>query len=375
MSLQEVALRRHDLRDAVHRVDVLGHDCCHCSVEQRHYREGCRHEKQGPENTRRMLNERQSAAATLIEIPPSAAPLDPVSATTPSVTDRHDVFHDELASRRLGDAIDFGHRRPALGTSWLFHTAATSTSPAHVGRGKGWLDEGDTPACPCDLRGAPRRCRAAWVPRRGHARQLQARLPDRRAASCRAQSRAAGFCVFNDCGVAAEYLRANYGCNASPTSTSMRIMATACSTASRTIPDLIFADIHEDGRYLYPGTGRRERNRHGPGARHQAQHPDGAGRRTTMTFARAWARVEVYRCRRRPSSSCSSAVPTASRATRSHTFVIPNRHMPTPLRRCAGWRTKHCATAASSARAAAATTAATSRARGRGWSVVSLEAG
>ena len=69
----------------------------------------------------------------------------------------------------------------------------------------------------------------------------------------------------------------------------MRTTATACSTRSRDDPDLIFADIHEDGRYLYPGTGRARRNRPRRGRGHQAQHAV-AARRATMRFRAACGR-------------------------------------------------------------------------------------
>ena len=51
-----------------------------------------------------------------------------------------------------------------------------------------------------------------------------------------ARDRAAGFCVFNDCGVAIELLRSGRASSASPTSTSTPITAMACSTPSRTMP-------------------------------------------------------------------------------------------------------------------------------------------
>ena len=41
---------------------------------------------------------------------------------------------------------------------------------------------------------------------------------------------------------------------------------------------VMFADLHEDGRYLYPGTGAAEETGRGAAARHQAQSAAAAGR-------------------------------------------------------------------------------------------------
>ncbi len=65
----------------------------------------------------------------------------------------------------------------------------------------------------------------------------------------------AGFCVFNDIGVAVEVLRSRYGIK--------RILYVDIDVHHgdgvyypfESDPDLFIFDIHEDGRYLYPGTG------------------------------------------------------------------------------------------------------------------------
>jgi acetoin utilization protein AcuC len=58
-------------------------------------------------------------------------------------------------------------------------------------------------------------------------------------------------------------------------------------------PDLIFADIHEDGRYLYPGTGAESETGTGRarGTKLNIPMAPGAG---DDDFARAWVRVETY---------------------------------------------------------------------------------
>ena len=73
----------------------------------------------------------------------------------------------------------------------------------------------------------------------------------------------------------------------------MPTTAMACSTASRTIPYLLFADIHEDGRYLYPGTGAASETGVGraKGTKLNLPLPPGAG---DAEFHRAWDRIETY---------------------------------------------------------------------------------
>ena len=92
-------------------------------------------------------------------------------------------------------------------------------------------------------------------------------------------------------------------------------MATACSTRFEDDPDLLIADIHEDGRYLYPGTGAATET-----GRARRAAPSSTCRcrrvRTTTTSSGLAAGRGIPRAAS-PNSSCSSAVPTASTATRS----------------------------------------------------------
>nr|VFJ93376.1 MAG: acetoin utilization protein AcuC [Candidatus Kentron sp. H]VFJ94097.1 MAG: acetoin utilization protein AcuC [Candidatus Kentron sp. H]VFK02278.1 MAG: acetoin utilization protein AcuC [Candidatus Kentron sp. H] len=122
--------------------------------------------------------------------------------------------------------------------------------------GEGLLDYGDTPAFPGVFEAASfvvgstldachrimaGTCRRAFVPIGGlhHARR----------------GSAGGFCVFNDHSVAVEVLRARYGL--------MRIAYVDIDAhhgdgvfySFEEDPQLFIADIHEDGRFLYPGTG------------------------------------------------------------------------------------------------------------------------
>jgi acetoin utilization protein AcuC len=210
--------------------------------------------------------------------------------------DRHDAFHAELESADLDGGIRYAHpRRASVDDLLLFHTPGYIDKVSRMSvEGSGFLDEGDTPAVPgifeaaSDVVGTTLasvdavmagETRRAFVPIAGlhHA----------------GRDHAAGFCVFNDCGIAAEYLRRTYG---------LRRVAYVDIDAHHgdgmfygfeDDPDLIFADIHEDGRYLYPGTGAESETGKGRarGTKLNVTMPPGAG---DDQFRAAWRRVEAY---------------------------------------------------------------------------------
>jgi acetoin utilization protein AcuC len=66
---------------------------------------------------------------------------------------------------------------------------------------------------------------------------------------------AAGFCVFNDCGVVIEYLRHQYKIQRIAYIDIDAHHGDGVFYSFENDPELIFVDIHEDGRFLYPGTG------------------------------------------------------------------------------------------------------------------------
>lgn len=171
--------------------------------------------------------------------------------------ERHHVFRRALESQGLLENLIV--RKPVLAPRdriELFHT------PEYVERvktqsktGEGYLDYGDTPAFKGVYEAARYvagsvldaveqllngTCQSAFVPIAGlhHAQR----------------SVAAGFCVFNDCGIAIEYLKqkgltqilyvdidAHHG--------------DGVYYGFEDDPALVFVDIHESGEYLYPGTG------------------------------------------------------------------------------------------------------------------------
>jgi len=66
---------------------------------------------------------------------------------------------------------------------------------------------------------------------------------------------AAGFCAFNDCGVIIETLRREYGIQRVAYVDIDAHHGDGVFYAFEDDPDVGFADLHEDGRFLYPGTG------------------------------------------------------------------------------------------------------------------------
>ena len=110
---------------------------------------------------------------------------------------------------------------------------------------------------------------------------------------------AAGFCVFNDCGVVIDTLREQYGIRRIAYVDIDVHHGDGLYYPYEDDPDLIFADIHEDGRFLYPGTGHAsERGKGGgEGLKLNIPMPPGAG---DAEFYRVWERVEEHLLHYRP---------------------------------------------------------------------------
>lgn len=160
--------------------------------------------------------------------------------------------------------------------------------------GEGYLDYGDTPAFPgvyeagqmvvgsvLDAARAilEERCRGAFIPIAGlhHARR----------------EGAGGFCVFNDIGVLVEWLRATHGIKRIAYVDIDAHHGDGVYYGFEDDPDLIFADLHEDGRFLYPGTGDASETGIGAaqGTKLNIPLPPGADDRA---FQALWPKVEEF---------------------------------------------------------------------------------
>ena len=171
---------------------------------------------------------------------------------------RHDVFQAELLRQGLDRQLHL--ETPVIAPAEqisLFHTAdyiqrVRDFSPF----GTGYLDAGDTPAFIGMYEAASavagtvtdaidrimlKQYRRAFTPIGGlhHARR----------------DIAAGFCIFNDCGIAIEYLRHQYGIKRVAYIDIDAHHGDGVFYSFKQDPDLLFADIHQDGKTLYPGTG------------------------------------------------------------------------------------------------------------------------
>jgi acetoin utilization protein AcuC len=216
--------------------------------------------------------------------------------------DRHDVFLRELRSQELEQQLVSLQPRAATRTELeAFHDSAyVDFVLERSATGGGFLDGGDTPAyrgvfeAASNVVGATLvaaeaimsgRCRRAFVPIAGlhHA----------------ARTHAAGFCVFNDCGVAAEILRRRYGLQRIAYVDIDAHHGDGVFYGFEDDPGLYFADIHEDGRYLYPGTGAEEETGRGAAIGTKLNLPLLPGA-TDAEFHAAWNRIEPYLIQHRP---------------------------------------------------------------------------
>lgn len=210
--------------------------------------------------------------------------------------DRHDAFMRELKAESLHDAVQLLEPRTATREELeTFH------SPAYIdlvkersASGQGYLDAGDTPAyrgvyeAAANVVGATLTAVEAIM--EGRADRAFIPIAGLHHAS---RGHAAGFCVFNDCGVAAEILRRRFGLKRIGYVDIDAHHGDGVFYGFEDDPDLLFADIHEDGRYLYPGTGAASETGTGPakGTKLNLPLPPGA---TDEHFQAAWTKVEEY---------------------------------------------------------------------------------
>ena len=214
----------------------------------------------------------------------------------PFGTDRHGVFHDELEKAGFGDHIDYGHPRLALVDELaLFHTADYIDKVSRMSvEGKGWLDDGDTPAVAgiYDAASAVVGAVLCAVDEVMHGNYKRAFIPIAGLHHA-ARDRASGFCVFNDCGIAVEYLRKEFNVQRIAYVDIDAHHGDGMFYAFDGDPDLIFADIHEDGRHLYPGTGAVDETGTGKARGTKLNLPLAPGA-DDSDFHEAWAKVETY---------------------------------------------------------------------------------
>jgi acetoin utilization protein AcuC len=210
--------------------------------------------------------------------------------------DRHDAFFAELNRSGVASAVTCRAANAASRAQLeAFHTPEYLDRVTTLCRsGEGYLDGGDTPA-----RIGLDDAAAAVVGATVHALDsLMAGTAGKAFVPIgglhhAGRSHAAGFCVFNDCGVAIELLRSRYGLRRIAYVDIDAHHGDGVFYAFEDDPDLCFADLHEDGRTLYPGTGRADETGQGAadGSKLNIPLESGAG---DDEFRAAWAQMERF---------------------------------------------------------------------------------
>ncbi len=209
---------------------------------------------------------------------------------------RHAAFVDEFHRQGLNEQVDLCV--PVVGSEQLltlFHTPEYLIRVKGMSAtGVGYLDGGDTPAflgvyeIAMGVVGTTldavsqvmlKKYKRAFIPIAGlhHARR----------------NSAAGFCVFNDCGVAIEFLRSEYGINKVAYVDIDAHHGDGVFYSFDDDPDLCFVDMHEDGRYLYPGTGAIEETGRGTAQGTKLNIPMPMGANDEL-FLKVWEKAEAF---------------------------------------------------------------------------------
>ena len=172
--------------------------------------------------------------------------------------DRYGAFLREFDQRSLGGRVErLELVQASVDELLLFHTPAYVEFVQRSSEvGNGFLDAGDTPnfrgvyEAAAGVVGATLQA-AEWI-MAGVRRRAFVPIAGLHHA---ARDRAAGFCVFNDCGVVIEALRRRHGLNCIAYVDIDAHHGDGVYYAFENDPEVIIADVHESGDTLYPGTG------------------------------------------------------------------------------------------------------------------------
>jgi acetoin utilization protein AcuC len=214
----------------------------------------------------------------------------------PFGVDRHGAFMARLEQSPVAASLDRRAARQATRAELeYFHTARYVDRVIELSaRGSGLLDAGDTPAFPgvyeaaASVVGGTLEALAAIVA--GPAQRAFIPIGGLHHA---ARDTAAGFCVFNDCGVAIEAARRVHGMRSVAYVDIDAHHGDGVFYAFEQDPQVKFADLHEDGRFLYPGTGSRSETGRGAAAGTKLNIPLPPGADDAV-FRDAWQEVERY---------------------------------------------------------------------------------
>jgi acetoin utilization protein AcuC len=220
----------------------------------------------------------------------------------PLSVDRQQAFLDEAQRRDLLSAVRWLPPRIAGADELLgFHTRGyVERVQRGSQRGEGFLDYGDTPCFPgvFEAAGAVAGTALDALARVLAGEALRSFQPIGGLHHARRDA-AAGFCVVNDVGIVIESLRRDHGVQRIAYVDIDVHHGDGVFYAYESDPDLIVVDIHEDGRFLYPGTGHAHERGSGSAQGSKLNLPLAPGA-TDAEFLRAWDEAEEFLRDRRP---------------------------------------------------------------------------
>ena len=171
---------------------------------------------------------------------------------------RYWAFKEEFESRKLAERVNlYGAQKASENQLKLFHTPEYINKVKALSKtGSGYLDGGDTPARKGIYEAASIMV-GTTLKAVNHIMQGDCQHAFSPIAGLHHATResAAGFCVFNDCGVAIEYLRKEYDIKRIAYVDIDAHHGDGVFYSFEEDKDLIFVDMHQDGKTLYPGTG------------------------------------------------------------------------------------------------------------------------
>jgi acetoin utilization protein AcuC len=219
----------------------------------------------------------------------------------PFGNDRFDAFWREACSRGIDKkTLPIAARCATRRELEAFHAGSYLDFIVRRSQRGGYLDGGDTPALPGIFEAASLVVGAALNAVAGvMAGDYRRAFVPIAGLHHAGRGHAAGFCVLNDIGVTIEHLRHEQGIRDIAYVDIDAHHGDGVFYAYDADPHLFFADMHEDGRFLYPGTGRADETGSGPAAGTKLNIPMAPGA-DDAEFNLAWEHVERYLREQRP---------------------------------------------------------------------------
>lgn len=215
---------------------------------------------------------------------------------------RYHAFYRHFVSLGLDKKVAHGKAKRATDDQiTLFHSSEyLQHVKTHSATGKGFLDYGDTPAFQGIYEAAATVVGTTLdaIDQIMAGNYLRAFVPIAGLHHSR-RDKASGFCAMNDCGVAIEYLRDRYNVKNIAYVDIDAHHGDGVFYSFEEDPDLFFADIHEDGVFLYPGTGYLNETGKGAARGTKLNLPMPMNADDTQ-FEQNWKKIEDYLNLRKP---------------------------------------------------------------------------